>query len=402
MSEQQRTEAPTFFAPLESLRGVAALGVVLYHAVWANQITSLNFVQNGALMVDFFFVLSGFVIFHSYGNKLHSGVDVARFLWLRLGRVYPLHFTFLFVFVGIELAKLIAQRHFGVVPNKLAFSTSNPYALLMNLLLIHSLGVLRHLVHTFNYPSWSVSTEFYTYVLFSGVRRVFTENRRFVLAAIALVALSAGVLLWLRIVPLTDAGYDYGFFRCVAGFFIGALIYLAYDVLRGRHGTADGGSSWAWLSIFTVVGTVVYLSSIDPDGRLTYLLPLLAALVILTVVLYPQRALMRVLSSPPLAWLGRVSYSVYMAHAAIVWVMTQVLTLVLKFPEVDGPDGLVVATPPLAGMIALAVYVSIVLVVSHFTYRWIEVPFRQASRRLAGSWFARARKAKLPKAALQG
>jgi peptidoglycan/LPS O-acetylase OafA/YrhL len=402
MSEKQSTEAPAFFAPLEALRGVAAFVVVLYHAEWTNWITSLNFVQNGALMVDFFFVLSGFVIFHSYGNKLRSGADVGRFLWLRLGRLYPLHFTFLLVFVGIELAKLVAQRDFGIVPDKAAFSTSNFYALLMNLLLVHSLGVLHHLSHTFNYPSWSVSTEFYTYVLFSGVRKAFREKRGFALAAIGLVASGAGVLLWRKIVPLTDAGYDYGFFRCVAGFFLGALIYLAYDALRGRQDPAERLSRRPWLSIFALVGTVVYLCLIDPDGPLTYLLPLLSALVILTLVLCPQRALQRVLSSQPLAWLGRVSYSVYMAHAAVVWVVTQVLRVVLKFPKIETPDGVIIATPPLAGMLALAVYVCIVLVLADFTYRWIEVPFRHASRRLAGSWFPHGREATLPNAAARG
>src|SRR5579871_5277008 len=104
-----------FFYPLESLRGLAALTVVIYHAVWNNPITSLSFFQNGALMVDFFFVLSGFVIFHSYGRKLGSWSQIGRFLWLRLGRLYPLHLAFLLVFFGFEVAKWLAEKHFGIV-----------------------------------------------------------------------------------------------------------------------------------------------------------------------------------------------------------------------------------------------------------------------------------------------
>ena len=91
-----------FFVTLESLRGIAALIVVVYHAVWLNPVTQSRFFSNGALMVDFFFVLSGFVICHSYGDRLLNLRDFGRFLWLRLGRLYPLHFALLMVFVLIE------------------------------------------------------------------------------------------------------------------------------------------------------------------------------------------------------------------------------------------------------------------------------------------------------------
>jgi len=384
MSESQRPDAPSFFASLESLRGVAAFIVVLYHAVWMNWVTSLHLVQNGALMVDFFFVLSGFVIFHSYGNKLRNGTDIRRFLWLRLGRLYPLHFTFLMVFLGIEVAKLVAERQFGIVADKPAFTTNNGYTLLTNLLLIHSLGLHDHQHLTFNHPSWSISTEFYAYVLFAVVRSVLPANRLFTAAAVGLVLVGFGALGWLNVVPLTTAGYDYGFLRCAGGFFLGTLTYLAYDALRGRLKPRNG---LTWLPALALLGTVVYLCVIDPEGWLTYLLPFLSALVILTLVLCPQRAVQSVLSARPLAWLGKVSYSVYMVHAAVAWLITQTLTVVFKFPKFEVPDGHVVATSPSAGLIALAIYVTVVLVLSHFTYRWIEEPFRLMSRRASLRWF---------------
>jgi peptidoglycan/LPS O-acetylase OafA/YrhL len=386
MSDSRRVEAQTFFAPLESLRGIAALIVVLYHALWINSITSLHLVQNGALMVDFFFVLSGFVIFHSYGNKLGSGTDVRRFLWLRLGRLYPLHVTFLLVFLGIEVAKLVAESRFGIVADKPAFTTNNGYAVLSNLLLIHSLGVHESTHFSFNHPSWSISTEFYAYVLFASVRLVLADNRVFAVAAIAFVAAAFGALWWLNVFPLTTAGYDYGFIRCAGGFFLGTLTYLAYDALRGRLSAAR----LAWLPALTLVATIAYLCAIDPDGSLTYSLPILSACVILTLVLCPPRGVHSVLSSRPLSWLGKVSYSIYMSHAAVAWIIAQVLTVVFKFPKIEVPDGHVVATSASAGLIALAIYVTTVLVLSRFTYRWIEEPFRLMSRRASLRWFQRA------------
>jgi peptidoglycan/LPS O-acetylase OafA/YrhL len=402
MAAAQRPNAPVFFTPLESLRGIAAFIVVLYHAVWMNWITSLRLVQNGALMVDFFFVLSGFVIFHSYGNKLRTGNDIPRFLWLRIGRLYPLHFTFLMVFLGIEFAKFFAETQFGIVADKPAFTTNNGYTLLTNLLLIHSLGLHEHQHLNFNFPSWSISTELYAYVLFAGVRWVLPTNRLYIAAAIAFVVGGFGALRWLDVVPLTTAGYDYGFVRCAAGFFLGTLTYLAYDALRGRQKDQQSGNDGlGWLSGLALLGAVVYLCVIDPEGWLTYWFPFLSALAILTLVLCPARAVQTVLSAQPLAWLGKVSYSVYMVHAAVAWIITQALTVVFKFPKFEVADGHIVATPALAGLLALAVYVTVVLVLSNFTYRWIEEPFRLMSRRASLRWFQRTPQTALAESAIQ-
>ena len=389
MSALPRAEAPKFFVPLESLRGLAALIVVVYHAVWTNPVTALNFFQNGALMVDFFFVLSGFVIFHSYGRKLGGWADIGRFLWLRVGRLYPLHLAFLLVFLGFEVLKLVAERHAGIVADKPAFTVNNGYALLTNLLLIHSLGLHHSL--TFNYPSWSISTEFYAYVLFAAVRSLFSTIRHFIIAAVSIIASGTGVLLWLHIVPLVDAGFDYGFFRCCAGFFLGTLVYCLYARVCAKRETAgDSTQKWrrySWLSVASLGLTVLVLAFINPTGWATYALPPLSALIILTIVLWPMPLLQSALSSRPLAWLGRVSYSLYMVHAAVVWVVTQFLTVIFKFPKIELADGHGVATPATVGFAVLVGYIIGVLVLSHFTYHWIEEPFRKRSRQAAERWF---------------
>jgi peptidoglycan/LPS O-acetylase OafA/YrhL len=378
-------DGPQFFAPLESLRGVAALIVVMYHAVWTNPITGLRFFQNSPLMVDFFFVLSGFVMFHSYGQKLHALTGVFRFLWLRIGRLYPLHLVFVLVFLLFECAKFVAEKRFGIVADKPPFTVNSGYALFTNLLLIHSLGVHNSL--TFNYPSWSISTEFYAYVLFAVVRSLLPDLRYFIVAAIVIVIASVATLLDVNVVSLANAGFDWGFFRCCGGFFLGTLVYCIYSHSRaeGCNYARAAGSFWVSPLVFAV--TIVVLSSVDPDGRWTYVLPLLSGCVILSIVMVPQPVMQSLLSSRPLTWLGRVSYSLYMVHAAIAWVTTQILTIVLKYPKTVLVDGHGAATPPAVGLGALAVYVSIVLVLSHFTYQLIEEPWRKRSRRLAERWF---------------
>ena len=78
------------FVALDSWRGIAALMVAAYHfeATWHGHGASL--LANSYLFVDFFFVLSGFVIAHAYGAKINSARDLAAFAVRRFGRLWPL------------------------------------------------------------------------------------------------------------------------------------------------------------------------------------------------------------------------------------------------------------------------------------------------------------------------
>jgi len=380
-ARQPPGSAPTtqgqFFAPLESFRGLAALIVVIYHAAWLNPISFSHFFRNGPLMVDFFFVLSGFVMSLSYLQKLRSPQDLGRFLWLRLGRLYPLHLAMLLVFLGIECFKLWAARHHPLVADRSAFTFNNGYTLLTNLLLVHSMGFDRQL--SYNYPSWSISTEFYAYVLFAATRVIFQSERMFIAASAVIVAVSLGILLKLNIVPLVDAGTQWGYFRCVAGFFLGTLTFQLYERLRGSAAHIP-----AWASVAATGAMIAALAWIDPDGPATYAMPLLSAFLILSVALQPSDMLHDVLSCRPLRWLGRVSYSVYMVHAALLWVISELLLATGRYQRVQFADGHLINTSPYVGLIALVCYVTCVLLVSQLTYQWIEEPFRLLSRRALG------------------
>ncbi len=99
------------FRALDGWRGHAALLVVLHHIeihgwlYWA-----AAGAHNGWLCVDFFFVLSGFVIAHSYGDKLADGARIKDFVIRRLGRLWPLHLIMLCAMIALELAHLVLQH----------------------------------------------------------------------------------------------------------------------------------------------------------------------------------------------------------------------------------------------------------------------------------------------------
>lgn len=92
------------FEALDALRGVCALLVALYHFDAPGVVSTSRLIGNSYLFVDYFFVLSGFVIAFSYGNRLASGeISTARFMALRAGRIYPLHLAMIGAYFALEL-----------------------------------------------------------------------------------------------------------------------------------------------------------------------------------------------------------------------------------------------------------------------------------------------------------
>ena len=134
------------YVALDGLRGAAALLIVLYHVRWTSHLSGSLFVKNSYLAVDLFFILSGFVISWAYRERVKSPSDAARFLIVRLFRVYPLHLATLLALVAFETLKLISVHKGGNVPDQMPFTGGNSVSgLLANVFLAQSWGVLDRL-----------------------------------------------------------------------------------------------------------------------------------------------------------------------------------------------------------------------------------------------------------------
>src|SRR5690606_3845377 len=156
---------------LTPLRGIAALWVVIYHfgdqylpALRPEQAGHL--VGKGYLAVDLFFMLSGFVLAHVYHADF-TRFDPGRyrdFLAARVARLYPLHLLVLLAFVVTAIAgrlfEFVLTGQFERLPLDGAHSIT---ALLANLLMLQGLAAGEL---SWNYPAWSISVEFFAYLLF--------------------------------------------------------------------------------------------------------------------------------------------------------------------------------------------------------------------------------------------
>ncbi len=355
---------------LESIRGIAAVLVVLFHVPTRNEsLHDIRFILTSYYMVDLFFVLSGFVMNLNYGNRLHSVSDLTRFQFLRLGRLYPVHLLFLLLAVLTAASSWIAATAFGLkIPNGSAFKDATVATFTEQLLLIHSLGFFK-IEHPFNLPSWSISVEFYTYLVF-GVMCLISH---YVLRLSVFVVLSGAALALLAL-----GGANIGNFseilQCLAGYFLGCLVAsfaARYPQVLPR------GSTLAALAAMTL-----FLCT-RKDPQFDIAIFFLSALLILAVVCSRDDFAKRFLRHSALKFLGLISYSVYMSHTFVLWVCNQFVRVVLRRPEALAEG---ISTPQLAlsgALLWYAIALASTILLSTWVFKYVEDPFRLKSKELA-------------------
>lgn len=364
---------PHRFVALDSLRGVCACLVALFHLHTTGTMTNLKLVTNGWIFVDFFFVLSGFVIAASYGERLRAGFPVREFMVLRLGRIYPLHLAMLLVFVAFELAALATGG--GGTMARAAFTGSRtPAELVQSLLLVQIFGLAQGV--SWNVPSWSIAAELWAYLIAALAARGL--GRRLTGALVAAAVLAPIVLAWLPSHEL-DQTFDWSLLRCVYGFALGWLTFerwprAAFPALLATM-----------LEAATLVAVVVAVSLL-PHGPAQFAYPPLFAVAV-WVFAAERGAVGALLRRPAFRRLGDWSFSIYMIHYFLLGRMIDVATLGGRAIGVPltriGESAKVLTGPGITPDLLAVVGLAGVVLVSRFTFDYIEKPWRDASRRLA-------------------
>src|SRR5512140_3679493 len=358
------TAAKGRFEALDGWRGVCACLVVFFHVHAHSPIYSWPLVRNSYLFVDFFFVLSGFVISLNYGSRLDSWERVKRFLVLRLGRVYPLHAFMLLCFIAWETARL-AAGHPGPGKTPAFIGEFQPVSVLTNLFLIQSLNI--HDGLSWNGPSWSISTEMWAYVVFAIVSLwLGLRNWMLLLAVIALPLL----LSQLSHTGM-DTTFDYGLLRCVFGFALGVACHRIYDLRPARPG-ARHPLLMTGLECLTVAGVIGYVWMAGTSGW-SFLAPFVFAAAVL-VFAAEAGAVSRLFRWSWVKWLGTHSYSIYLTHFFFVMALPMVYKTITRqdlWAEMPLPGGATVLAwgrNDLEGLMYYAAVLACTVAFSAFTY----------------------------------
>jgi peptidoglycan/LPS O-acetylase OafA/YrhL len=363
------------FAALDGWRGTAALVVCLYHLGVLGTFYDVSLVRNGGYFVEFFFVLSGFVLAHAYASALRDRISLAAFIVRRVGRLWPLHAFTLGLLVAYEVVKWSALRYADLRAGAGAFvGETGLYALALNTFLLHGLGTFP--MPTWNVPSWSISAEFFTYLLFGWI--CFRVYGRLSLAALA-IALMAGALAAFLLQVQGAAWLRAAFPICVCNFFLGVAAYGAFRQIRSRVRLP-----WAYLEIVALllIGLAFEFAWLH---ELVIVLPLLFAAIII-VFAFEEGQVSRVLCTGVFQQLGKISYSIYLVHFVILTglnggsrVLEQILHRKLRIGmDVAGRPVDVLAVGPLwAGDLVALCYIAAVVGVATATYHFVERPWQK-------------------------
>ncbi|TPM41490.1 acyltransferase [Mesorhizobium sp. B2-3-4] len=389
VSTHAGTIAGERFQVLDSWRGICALLVALFHFPTASAISQSSFVGSSYLFVDFFFVLSGFVIASSYANRLSRPQEVARFALVRFGRIYPLHLVMLAAFAGFELLRLVLpQLHgAGAAPFTGGFDLKS---LVANLFLLQGMGFEDRL--TWNAPSWSISAEFFAYLLFAGV--VFIAGARAWIWFVA-AAVTAPLFLLGFSTHHMDVSYDFGFIRCLYGFSLGALLaWFQHDSIAGaRQLLVRCGPRMSWtVAEIVMVAVIVVFVSLAGDNDAGIAAPLVF---VLALFLFAHEGgwISALLRTPFMLTLGALSYSIYMVHIFVQARLINVAGLVERKLGLGLVGDIVLRGQPAAGFgagwtgtVAIVVMLAATIAMSWITWRLVEMPamawFRRLSKRI--------------------
>ncbi len=377
-----------FFPQLTSVRFFAAFIVVLYH--YHKELSPYlpgpiqNIVGHGYVGVSFFFLLSGFILAANYYDRLLDGRSTKKdFWWARFSRIYPVYIVSILIFMPRFLIPVASDP----MPEQAAYA----HAHLPEVLGTSFLGL-----QTFaspgsgflNSPTWSISTEFFFYLLLPFLLPVIARIRtKGLIPAMGVLFLLAGVGPYIYhssqiAIFYGDHGWPYpasvdnfynqfiraNFITRLPEFLIGVLGYRLY-----REALSQRKDRWL-LSVLFVLSLpflwAVFLQSATDEkqilstvlysGQFASIPFFLLTIFALVVVDHPVA---RFLKSPSWILMGEASFSLYLFHIPIKNFGQLILSRVLHMPK----DNVVVAI----FMILVSVGVSIPI------FHYFETPTRK-------------------------
>lgn len=360
------------FEALDAFRGIFAVLIVLYHFAAYGYFYDLPIVRNASRGVEFFFMLSGFVITSAYLDKLRDNPNFVDFLVKRLGRLWPLHIVMLALLVVLEVVKFAAVHAAHVGAGQAPFHGENSLpSLVGNVFLLNGLGIFQGF--TWNGPAWSISAEFFVYLVF-----YLLAGKYYRYCAIAFAAVAAVAMVWFRVPPhFISVSQGYGAVSCLFYFFVGSLLFLGF---RSRKQWARPWMEWAAAAL------LIFTMCVDIDiGQL--MMPIVFALSI-WIFAHQSGTLSRLMMTKVPQYLGRTSYSIYLVHFVVIQYVMAIVRVADKklhlnaFKTVDGTEVFVIGNRLIMDALAIGLLLG-VIAIAGVTYRFIEQPGQRFAAKLA-------------------
>jgi len=345
---------------IEGLRGILVSLVILAHSLpifypEPQFMVALDFIP------DLLFIISGYVISLVYQNRITKNVvSFKDFFLLRFARIYPLH---LFMIIAIIVYLLMKQLLH--LPQEFSI-TENIDTLLTNLLLLHSVGIHESL--NWNFPSWSISGEFYTYLLYYIGLKTFDIKKSSYMPLLVSILLYSFLFFYIATESFAHHSYDLGMLRCIAGFYLGIFIFR----LKNKLNYALKKKTIYIMEYFCVFVILLLISTYRPNQVIHSVLIIVTfGLLVFCFTESQNGRIGNYLLFDFLQQVGKKSYSIYMVHTLIIWLL---LLLFRDLMKLDLSYGI-------KGLFFYLVTCLLTFLGSRFTYIYIEDFYRQKMKK---------------------
>jgi Predicted acyltransferases len=315
---------------LTGVRGIAALWVVLLHFIYVSNFQSDNvyldagneFLMKGNLGVDLFFMLSAFVLSLAYKNVFNLSLtfkDVKNFYVKRFIRIYPAYIFWLLLTAFVYKTKLL-------------------HVIIVNLLM--SQNFFNPDKYTIGYVFWSLCAEWWMYMIFPFVyyvlNRFLSRNLLYISSLFIISIVGLYLLSSIKIFYIGSNGFEFieyedrfsvflginSVIRCLLCYFIGiALFFISRDE-RIKMKIMLGPKS-----VYVICGVVFSLSLFRQTD-----IYIIICLALLILSLYENREFDNFFSSKIVYFLGLISYSLYLIHSTLRFVITIIVMKIFNVP----------------------------------------------------------------------
>jgi peptidoglycan/LPS O-acetylase OafA/YrhL len=307
---------------LDGLRGVAAVMVVAFHIFEAHSTSHLDqIINHGYLAVDFFFVLSGFVVGYAYDDRWGK-MTVGSFFKRRLIRLQPM------VIIGMIIGAIFFYFQSSVLWP--AISQVPIWKMLIVMLIGFTLIPVSSSLdirgwqemHPLNGPGWSLFFEYIANILYGLIVRKFSK-----IALSILVFLAACALIHLAVTSpngdvvggwsLEPSQLRIGFTRVMYPFFAGLLLYRAGKLTHIKN-------AFFWCSLLIVISfsmpriggsQYLWMNGLYDSLTIIFIFPLI-------VFLGASGHINGKHSSRICKFLGDISYPIYITHYPLIYIYT--------------------------------------------------------------------------------
>jgi len=308
--------------PLQSLRGICVLVVILVHFNPYNGFF-LHIPILASISVLIFLVLSGFIIGKVYQYKIIDKKSLITFYKKRFYRMYPLHILFLFLFLLIEFSKLYIENKYSIFANSKAFETNDIYSFFSHLFLIN---IFNNIV-TFNLPAWTVSAEFLSSLFFGIVCLIFKKEKNIFYVLLIILFLIFFIFKYYEknFIQYTTI---FGFLSVVYCFIIGYFFFLINDKKKKLY-------FFLFINVFQFLNLILIciLIKIKPFH---IFLPICFGIIIIYLTSINNKNLIgKIFFNNFLIYTGKISYTLYISHYLVYWLYTQLFRHIFNLESTD-------------------------------------------------------------------